>query len=1068
MRLSSPPQAGGASNQASFSPLSASIHTSSLGSFRVQASETLAHRRLSSCSAYFGRGESCDRSNSYARGLSTRLTGGLVHRTWLDLPLRKAFFSTAASSSDSNQANPSTTNGTKVNSQANGEGGRQQNDHAKTNQQQQDNSDYHARRAAMWFLRWMGYVGIAAGTLLAYALYNVPVHKPNPTLSDRFVALVRTMGAIGMGVIPIPGLNMSLSAPEEEEDERVLIERFGSDNAVVRKIPILETLGISDAEREMLERADIFEALEHNEEEAALKKFIFQPEAPIIDEPLTKTVLLSPIRAVRTTIHFMSYVCRLIALAIRFGPVFLAYPVLRGTIWIGCTLGIGAKPAGPSVAALPVVVNVVPDPNSLDTDAPIPLDPDEPLWAQRLTDLWWIWLTHTLEEAGPTFVKLGQFASTRQDIFSPAICQRLGRLREATMPHDWSMTENSLREMLGPDWDRYIYISEEDRRKPVGSGCIAQVYRGHVYVAKSQKGEPTGLTKLPDDGAQALPTGAPIIPLYEDETPPEERAKEIAEHPLDHFTHHHPHHHHHHPLHPVHVATTDAGSKIYAQEVALKVLHPHAQWSITKDLRLLNALARFAESIPFIQLHWASPVDMMHEFSRLMVTQLDLTIEADNLRTFANNFKDDLKTNANFTVVFPEVVLARPALLVETFCRGLPIGVLLNSAFDFSGCKTDAQDLNDAARNPEDYELVEPVATDKLLPSAGKYSPATTAAKRMFKGKIPGNTSKVFLDHISTLDNVEMKELKRQIAACGLNAFLRMLFDHGFFHADLHPGNIIVDLGAGATATNGHGHPAYKPQNAMSELVPGLGPIVYWVNIYCEQLAKVLSNEGWMPFPSLYAGVFSNDPAIEDSITECDGFGVHSELVWRPPIASDPTARHLILIDAGMSTRLSARDRQNISDLFFYVGSGQGDYAAQLMIDRAPPDRRSLNRTPEQREAFIREVGRIVNDAASVGFSLSSMSIVQTLTALLAAARNYHVKLETSFISVIVAVTVIEGVGRSLDPEINIIAPALSILAKSRIKAIKKKLARKLKEKEVQAETASSDEAADTSANTST
>lgn len=196
-------------------------------------------------------------------------------------------------------------------------------------------------------------------------------------------------------------------------------------------------------------------------------------------------------------------------------------------------------------------------------------------------------------------------------------------------------------------------------------------------------------------------------------------------------------------------------------------------------------------------------------------------------------------------------------------------------------------------------------------------------------------------------------------------------------------------------------------------------------------------------------------PSVFSSLFPEDSRAHASSHVY--PRGRDPEGRRIILIDAGMSTRLTPRDKKNINDLFFYVASGQGELAAKMLIDRARLDRHAPVRSEHDRLMFIKEVGSVVDQAAAVGFNLSSMSIVATLTALLSAARNYRVKLDTSFISVVVAVTVIEGVGRSLDPDINVIAPALTILATARLKALRQKIIDKTQETGLVALTAASD-----------
>lgn len=92
-------------------------------------------------------------------------------------------------------------------------------------------------------------------------------------------------------------------------------------------------------------------------------------------------------------------------------------------------------------------------------------------WAGRWLDAL-LWVTET---SGPTFIKLGQWASTRRDIFSPEFCDRFSRLHVKVRPHSWSHTKQCLQRAFGEDWRRVLVF---DSKEPVGSGCMAQVYRG--------------------------------------------------------------------------------------------------------------------------------------------------------------------------------------------------------------------------------------------------------------------------------------------------------------------------------------------------------------------------------------------------------------------------------------------------------------------------------------------------------------------------------------------------------------------------------------------------------------
>lgn len=97
-------------------------------------------------------------------------------------------------------------------------------------------------------------------------------------------------------------------------------------------------------------------------------------------------------------------------------------------------------------------------------------------WASHWLDAL-LWVTET---SGPTFIKLGQWASTRRDLFSQDFCDRFSRLHVQVKPHPWIHTKLCLRRAFGEGW-RQMFVF--DSKEPVGSGCVAQVYRAKARVA---------------------------------------------------------------------------------------------------------------------------------------------------------------------------------------------------------------------------------------------------------------------------------------------------------------------------------------------------------------------------------------------------------------------------------------------------------------------------------------------------------------------------------------------------------------------------------------------------------
>ena len=86
-------------------------------------------------------------------------------------------------------------------------------------------------------------------------------------------------------------------------------------------------------------------------------------------------------------------------------------------------------------------------------------------------DLWWKWAIYALESSGPAFVKLGQWAATRSDMFPSELCSRLSQLHSGARTHALSLSEAELLGIL--DRSNYTLVSIDKR--PLGSGCIAQV-----------------------------------------------------------------------------------------------------------------------------------------------------------------------------------------------------------------------------------------------------------------------------------------------------------------------------------------------------------------------------------------------------------------------------------------------------------------------------------------------------------------------------------------------------------------------------------------------------------------
>ncbi len=83
-------------------------------------------------------------------------------------------------------------------------------------------------------------------------------------------------------------------------------------------------------------------------------------------------------------------------------------------------------------------------------------------------------LRAVFEELGPTFVKLGQFLSTRHDLLPDDWTREFARLQEAVRPVAWSAIQNELRHCLGKRLETEFQSIDAN---VLAAGSVAQIHR---------------------------------------------------------------------------------------------------------------------------------------------------------------------------------------------------------------------------------------------------------------------------------------------------------------------------------------------------------------------------------------------------------------------------------------------------------------------------------------------------------------------------------------------------------------------------------------------------------------
>ncbi|KAK3021391.1 hypothetical protein RJ639_046799 [Escallonia herrerae] len=87
----------------------------------------------------------------------------------------------------------------------------------------------------------------------------------------------------------------------------------------------------------------------------------------------------------------------------------------------------------------------------------------------------WLRMIHlTLEKAGPAFIKWGQWAATKPDLFPSDLCSELAKLHTKAPAHSYAYTKRTIEKAFGR---KLPEIFENFEEEPVASGSVAQVHR---------------------------------------------------------------------------------------------------------------------------------------------------------------------------------------------------------------------------------------------------------------------------------------------------------------------------------------------------------------------------------------------------------------------------------------------------------------------------------------------------------------------------------------------------------------------------------------------------------------
>ncbi|CAE6387243.1 unnamed protein product [Rhizoctonia solani] len=251
--------------------------------------------------------------------------------------------------------------------------------------------------------------------------------------------------------------------------------------------------------------------------------------------------------------------------------------------------------------------------------------PEDRYGGDRWGAIWWYGLlVKAMQRAGPTFIKLSQWAGSREDLFPAVLCDKLGSLHSNGKPHRFAHTRRVVERVFGRPFDEVFEAFEES---PIGVGAIAQVYRATMKSDLHPFGANSTSDSVDQPGALSAFTQAPKT------------------------------------------------------SVAIKILHPHVRKHISRDLTILSVFARAIDMLPGLE--WLSLPDEVRVFGEMMQQQIDLRHEARNLVQFEQNFGRDgqggKSGRVQAAVVFPRPLVnwSTDEVLVEEYADAVPLKYFL-------------------------------------------------------------------------------------------------------------------------------------------------------------------------------------------------------------------------------------------------------------------------------------------------------------------------------------------------------------------------------------------------------
>lgn len=251
--------------------------------------------------------------------------------------------------------------------------------------------------------------------------------------------------------------------------------------------------------------------------------------------------------------------------------------------------------------------------------------------------------------------------------------------------------------------------------------------------------------------------------------------------------------------------------------------------------------------------------------------------------------------------------------------------------------------------------------------------------------------------------------VNRSLARIGMSMFLSMLVDKNFIHSDLHPGNLLVRV------RNPNDH---RPKKVLKTV---LSQPTWWSTISAAIRSTIdrITDSTDPDLPILDREIRRRYHHHRELMKQSESLTDHQLSTKLAAVASRGNLE-LVVLDAGLVTEMKSTNRKNFLSLFGAMAEGDGRLAARLMLVY------SRDSDCQNVAAYEEEMHQVIKQLPNA--TLGTVEISVLLRRVLEMIRTYRVKIESDFSSLIVAIAVLEGIGRQLDPSLSLVVEAIPFL----------------------------------------